>query len=424
LFIRGLRVKAIHVRGGKPLYGKIKIQGSKNAALPVLAACLLIKGTCLIRNCPDISDVNCMLKLLQCTGCSVERKGDMVVVNATSLTENRLPKEYVGRMRSSVILMGPLLARTGAAVLDYPGGCVIGDRPIDFHVEALKQLGVFVENKGYGIRAFCKNVKGNRIIFPFPSVGATQNAIMAAVLADGVTILENCAKEPEVVSLCNFLIGAGAKIDGVGEAIIRIEGVESLHATEYEIESDRIVAGTYLFSCIATGGEITLEKTPLWQMQQVIKVAKDMGACLWRHEDNLCVKMDRMPKGVSYLKTDIYPGFPTDLQSALLVALSSAEGKSHIHETIFNNRYRCVPELNRMGAQISISGRDAYIEGMSKFRGGSVVAQDLRGGAALVMAALLADADSFISNYDYIDRGYEDICRDFRLLGADVKKIW
>ncbi len=415
-------MNAIHIHGGVPLYGEVKVQGCKNAVLPILAATVLIKGTCIIKNCPNISDVTCMMKLLQSVGCTVCWDDKDIVIDAIQIKENRLPKEYVTGMRSSVILMGALLGRTGEATLDYPGGCVIGDRPIDLHIYALKQLGTEITDNRICINAKAAKLNGNRMHLTFPSVGATENAILAAVLAKGITNIYNCAKEPEITALCDFLRCAGAKIIGDGTERIEIEGVLSLKPVVYEVDTDRIVAGTYIFSVMATSGEVVLRNAPISYLTSTILLAKRIGCNIQYIQNDIMVKSQRPLLARPYVETQVYPGFPSDLQSILLVVLSLAEGNSVVKERIFNKRFRVANELNRMGTAIEIRDQDAFVKGNRSLSGRSVVAEDLRGGAALVLAGLCADGDTFVNNYQFIERGYEDICRDYRALGASIRR--
>ena len=415
-------MNAIHIHGGSPLHGEVKIQGSKNAVLPIMAATVLVKGTCIIQNCPDISDVRYMMKLLKCIGCTVCREEHDIVIDAIHIKENRLPKEYVTSMRSSVILMGALLARTGEVSLDYPGGCVIGERPIDMHIEALKQLGTEIISKDDGLTAKAVCLTGKRIHLPFPSVGATENSILAATLAKGITIIENSAKEPEIISLCCFLNNAGARITRYGTECICIEGVETLNSVIFKVDSDRIVAGTYLFGAMAAGGEVILRDVPVAYMENVFAIATEIGARIQIQQNDVSVVCEKRLCAIPWLETMVYPGFPSDLQSMLLVVLSLAEDDSIIRENIFSNRFKTAEELNRMGASIQIMGREAHIKGKRHLSGKIVIAEDLRGGAALVLAGLCADGDTFINNYHFIERGYEDICRDCRALGAVVRR--
>lgn len=400
--------------------GEVRIQGSKNAALPILAASVLIPGVSRIANCPRISDVTCMCRILESIGCRVTWEKHDLFVDASSVRRSCLPQEYVTRMRSSVMLMGALLGRCEEVTLDYPGGCVIGDRPIDIHLAALKKLGVFYEQRENVLTARRKKLQGAEIEFPFPSVGATENAILAAVLAEGETLLTGCAREPEISALCSFLKNAGACIEGEGTGSIRIRGVEKLCETEYVIESDRIVAGTYLISVLAAGGEAFLKEAPAEQMEAVCRIAGQMGARLETWEDGIFIKRNKELISPGKVKTLVYPGFPTDLQSPLLVAMSQAEGESCLEESIFNGRFKVTEELNRMNMDIKVRGREAFLSGKRRLMGTNVLAQELRGGAALVIAGLCAEGITIVGNRHFIDRGYEDIVRDFRKLRAQA----
>ena len=413
----------IHVKGSGPLLGEVKIQGSKNAVLPILAATILIKGVCCLKNCPRISDVECMCRLLTSMGCSTYWEKEDLIVDTTALKENRLPRELVTSMRSSIILLGPMLARCREVMIDYPGGCVIGERPIDIHLELLRKLGADFRIEGTHIAATAKVWVGTCVDMPFPSVGATENGVLAAVMAEGKTILSGCAREPEIQHLCHFLNAAGAKIEGIGTDRLFIEGVSKLYPITYEVPSDRIVAGTYLFSAAATKGRIGLINAPVEEMTAVIDVVKQMGACIKREGNCLEVWQTERPKALSMVKTKVYPGFPTDLQSVLMTALAVSDGQSIIEENIFSNRSKIVKELNRMGADITIQNNRAYIIGKDTLSAASLLSEDLRGGAALVLAGICANGDSLIGNCHYIKRGYEDICRDYRLLGASIEKI-
>lgn len=413
----------IHVQGSGPLRGEIQIQGSKNAVLPILAAAVLIEGTCCLKNCPHISDVNCMCRLLESMGCSTYWDEDGLKVDTSTLKESRLPKELVTSMRSSIILLGPLLARCKEASLDYPGGCVIGDRPIDMHLHLLKEMGAVFTIQNEHIAGLAEQLTGTTIRLPFPSVGTTENGILASVMAKGRTTLLNCALEPEVQQLCRFLNAAGAKIEGVGTDCLRIEGVEKLYPVTYMIEADRIVAGTYIFSAVATMGRIGILNTPVKELDSVLEVVKQMGCRLSLEGKHLEVWQKERPKAVSLVQTQVYPGFPTDLQSVLMTTLSVSDGESQIEENIFSNRFKIAGELVRMGAEIRIEGRRARIKGKEKLYAMSLLAEDLRGGAALVLAGICAQGNSLIGNCHYIERGYEDICRDYRFLGAAVEKI-
>lgn len=413
-------MNSIHVKGNGPLAGEVFVQGSKNAVLPILAATILINGVCILKNCPEISDVDCMLGLLRSLGCKAYRDKEQLVIDTTAICESRLPGELVTCMRSSVMLLGPLLAVCKETTMNYPGGCVIGERPIDIHLHVLEKMGATFVLEEDSVKGKAPRLKGTHVILRFPSVGATENGIMAAVLAEGITVLQNCAKEPEIRQLCEFLNKAGARIYGVGESELIIEGVKKLNPITYTIEADRIVAGTYLLSVAATGGRAYLHNVPYEEMTAVNDVARQLGCEVESIQGGILVKREGRLMPVPYIETKVYPGFPTDLQSVLIVALAVAEGESIVEESIFSDRFKIAGELNRMGADITVKGNRAYIRGVKQLYGRDVLASDLRGGAALVLAGILAKGDTNIRNYHYIERGYEDICRDFGLLGVSL----
>lgn len=413
----------IHVQGGGPLQGELKIQGSKNAVLPILAATVLIEGCCYIKNCPHISDVECMCGLLESIGCLVCWEKDGIKIDASQIRENRLPREKVVSMRSSIILLGPLLSRCKEASLDYPGGCVIGERPVDMHLYLLQRLGAeFVLEQDH-IKGLARELRGTVIHLPFPSVGTTENGILASVLAKGTTTLYNCAKEPEIQELCCFLNCAGAKIEGIGTDCLVINGVEKLYSVSYRVCADRIVAGTYLFSVAAATGRAFFYDAPQKDMECALDIARMMGCRIRTDKNGIEVWQPDRPKAVSGIKTAVYPGFPTDLQSVLMMTLAVSRGEGVIEENIFSDRFHIAKELVRMGADIRIEGKYAIIKGRERLQAASVLAEDLRGGASLVLAGICAEGESLVGNVHFIERGYEDICRDYRLLGAHMKKI-
>jgi len=416
-------VNSIHVKGTGELAGELSVQGSKNAVLPILAATILLNGVCILENCPRISDVDCMLGLLNSLGCKAVWDGDDLRIDTSPICESRLPGELVTCMRSSVMLLGPLLAICKETTMNYPGGCVIGERPIDIHLHILEQMGATFVLEKDTVKGRALQLKGTQIALRFPSVGATENGILAAVLAKGTTVLQNCAREPEIRELCEFLNKAGARIYGVGESELVIEGVDRLHPVTYRIEPDRIVAGTYLLSVAATGGNVFLANAPYKDMLAVVDVARRLGCEVMPKEGGIQVRRTVPIQHLPYTETKVFPGFPTDLQSILITALSVAEGESIVEESIFSDRFRIVEELVRMGADITLNGNRAYIKGVKKLQGRHVAASDLRGGAALVLAGIMAEGDTCIRNCHYIERGYEDICRDYRLLGAEVTAI-
>ncbi len=410
----------LEVEGGRRLQGGIRIQGSKNAALPILSAAVLHSGVTVLRNCPKIIDVNNMLEILKDFGCRVDWEGDDLVIDASGLHEGAAQECYARKMRSSIMLLGSLLGRLGNAYLPYPGGCVIGERPIDLHLAALRQMGAGVEEGTEGLRAVCRKPEGAVIRLPFPSVGATENVILLSVLAEGTTLLEHAAREPEIEELCRFLNGMGAKIQGAGSSRITVTGVERLHDTEFTIGPDRIVAGTYMLLAAGTGGEVFLKEAPVRELGSVLSLLGRMGAGFEQEKGGLRLWGTGRIESPGTVRTEPYPGFPTDLQSPLMAVLSKARGESRIRETIFEARFKIVEDLRQMGADICIRGQEAVIQGVKRLQGGTLAAQELRGGAALVLAAAAAEGTSRIYGLPYIERGYENIIRDLQALGVVV----
>lgn len=411
---------SIFIKGNSPLQGEITIQGSKNATLPILAACILIQDICVIHNCPAISDVKCMIAILESIGCKVLVKGTSITVDARDITNNQLPSDQVTKMRSSVIVMGALLGRTGEATLDYPGGCIIGERPIDIHLQGFRQLGINIVEMDDRIKSEANHLLGTEIILPFPSVGATENIILAGVMAEGRTIIINAAREPEVQALCEFINKAGGHIEGIGQDRLIINGKRQLHGVEFIIPSDRIVAGTYMLACQAAGGTITLHNTPVKHLTSLFPVLEQLGSEVTIDHTTVTITSKKKSKNISLLKTTVYPGFPTDLQSQLMVVLALAEGESQIEESIFENRFKIVDELQKMGANIVINGKSVYVSGVGILHGELVEAKELRGGAALVIAGLAAKDITEVKNLHFIQRGYVDIVKDLSELGADI----
>lgn len=411
---------SIHIYGGNYLRGETKIQGSKNAVLPIMAGSLLIEGVSVIRNCPRIADVYLMQNLLQELGCYITWAGNTLTVNAAHVNDNRMSGESVTRMRSSVMLLGAMLGRIGEVVMSYPGGCVIGKRPINLHLTALRQMGVEITEEEQFFTAKAGKLKAMDYTLPFPSVGATENIILAAILAEGTTVVRNAAKEPEIAALCEFLIAAGADIEGSGTGKLLIKGGTRLREVKYTVPNDRIVAGTYLISAMAAGGSIFLEEAPAEHLGALLEAAEKMGCSVTVNPEGVGIDVIRRLKGIPYLKTEVYDGFPTDLQSPLMAAMAIAEGESVIEESIFENRFRIVEELRKMGAHIQVEKSKAFIKGAGRLKGSLVEAEELRGGAALVVAGLAAEGKTIIKNRHFIERGYEDICRDLRNLGADI----
>lgn len=430
---------ALHIQGSVPLQGKVCIQGSKNASLPVLAATLLTKERSCILNCPGIADVRHMINLLKNAGCRVQRVNDAYVIDSSTAEICRMSGESITGMRSSLCLLGAMLGRFGEAVMEYPGGCVIGTRPIDLHLNALRSMGVdFIEEEGRLVGR-THHLHGADIRLEFPSVGATENILLAAVWAKGDTVIAGAAKEPEVETLCRYLCACGAVIEGIGSSLLRVRGGMPLHGAEFEIPADRIVAGTYLLACVGCGGDVLLENAPCDQMDAVICAAEGMGARCYLDcerksagsagktygwEKGLYVQGPKRPLLLPKLRTAVYPGFPTDLQSVALAVLTGGTGKSFIEETIFENRFRIVEPLCSMGADIrKLDSHKVMVQGVDRLRGATVEAKELRGGAALVVAALMAEGESRITGCEYIERGYENIGKDLRDLGARIISV-
>lgn len=411
-------VEKLIVTGGTPLQGEIRIQGSKNAVLPILAACLLGEGPCEIENCPKIKDVEDTVHILRELGCQVERSGKTVRIDAEMAAGYEIIGGEAARIRSSVLFLGALLGKMKKAVLPKPGGCAIGKRPIDLHLAALERLGAVFSCEEEAITAEGSGLHCGTIRLGLPSVGATENSILAAVLLPGETRIEHAAQEPEIDELIRFLNLRGGKLQRVGDAIV-IEGGRRLHPVRFQIASDRIVAGTYLFAAAAAGGELHLQNYAV--DDTLARVLLQMGGACWLdHLGGMYFQMKHRPGAIPKIRTAPYPGFPTDLQSPLMAVCARASGQSRIWETVFESRFRTAWELQKMGAEISVQGNLATIEGKERLHAATLRAPDLRGGAALVVAALFADGISEISGLEYISRGYEDIGADLRLLGARI----
>ena len=412
---------SIRVQGGVALQGKVRIQGSKNASLPVLAATLLVEERSFIKNCPRIADVHSMVSLLKCLGCCVRWQETGIVVDSSCVRKREMCQKAVTGMRSSLCLLGALIGRFGEVIMEYPGGCVIGQRPIDLHMAALGQMGVKFTQKNGLLMASAERLCGACIRLPFPSVGATENIILAGVAAEGVTVLEGAALEPEIGALGRYLCCCGACIEGVGSGRLVIHGGRRLRGTTFRVPADRIVAGTYLLGCIGTGGSAFLEQAPEEDMAAVLETARQMGGYVCTCREGIYVQAPRRPKPVR-LVTATCPGFPTDLQSVVLAAETRGDGTTYIEEKIFENRFRIVEELTKMGACIDKvdSGRVA-VHGVERLHGAKVTARELRGGA--VTAGVMAEGESFVEGCSFIYRGYENICRDFRELGARVTSV-
>ena len=410
------------ITGGTPLHGSITLQGSKNAALPLMAASILHPGRTTLHHVPAIRDVDVMIEILENIGCTVQKDNGPLIIDAAKAEHFEVAASLGERMRSTIILLGSMLGRAGRAKMPFPGGCIIGMRPIDIHITSLGKMGAVFEETDGMLCAETDGLCGTRIHLRFPSVGATENVILAAVYARGRTRIENCAKEPEIAELCRFLREKGAKIEGEGTSCILVEGVSHLRDSTYTLMPDRIVAGTYLFAAAATRGEICLEGMRPSDMESVLDVLGRMGAVYENREDGFYLDGRKAINPLPVVCTETYPGFPTDLQSQLLATLCVARGRSVIRECIFEERFRIAPWLNRMGADVTTDGREAVIEGKAHLSGQMVKAQELRGGAALVIAALMAQGITRVYGSAFIERGYEDLAGDLRKLGAVISK--
>ena len=411
------------INGGKPLNGTAKIQGAKNSVLPILAATVLCGDVCVIRGCPNLRDVSAAVNILECLGCKVKRECDTVTVDAKGVTERDLPDALMRRMRSSITFLGAITARCGKAKMCSPGGCEIGPRPIDLHIKALRELGIKVTESGGYTETEADVIKGGDIHLDFPSVGATENIMLAASLGKGKTTIWNAAKEPEIWDLQEFLCKMGADIKGAGSDIIEITGVKKLHGAEHFVIPDRIVAATYLCAASMCGGVINLTNVCPAHIKSVISVLKDTGMDIKEDGSSITLMSNGRILPLDILRTMPYPGFPTDAQAPFAALLGLAEGTSVIVENIFENRFKYCDELCRMGADITVSGKVAVIRGVKRFYGANVTAMDLRGGAALAAAGVAALGETQIDGVELIERGYESIENDLRKLGADIKKV-
>ncbi|MCL6445795.1 MAG: UDP-N-acetylglucosamine 1-carboxyvinyltransferase [Alicyclobacillus sp.] len=413
---------ALEIRGGRRLTGECRVYGAKNAALPILAATVMVEGVSVLHGVPELEDVRVMMAILRSLGARVERVGDTVNVDSTSLTQTNVPADLMRRMRSSIFLMGPLLARLGEVRVSKPGGCVIGQRPIDYHLRGMRLLGAHIEERHGYIRCTSNRLLGTHITLDFPSVGATENLIMAAALADGVTVIENAAREPEIVDLANFMCECGADISGAGEDRIVVRGVHHLTCCTHRIIPDRIVAGTLLIAAAATRGSLTLHGAAPEHLGALLGKLREAGVRVKTEHDIISVECTDRLSGVD-IRTAPYPGFPTDLQAPFMALLTMADGTSVVRENVFEARYKHVNELARMGADITVDLRTAVIRGIPQLSGANVEATDLRGGAALIIAGLAADGITRVEGLQHIDRGYQQIDTFLRDLGADVVRV-
>ena len=407
------------IEGGKRLEGEIYVSGSKNAALPIMAATILNKGISKLYNIPDISDIKIMIEILRRIGCNIKRNGDRVIIDSSNVHKFEIPEDLMIKMRSSVIIAGALLGTYKEALFSYPGGCEIGARPIDLHLKGFKKLGINISEEYGIIKCIAKDIKGVEIDLDFPSVGATENIILASVLAKGTTIIMNAAMEPEIEDLQNFLNIMGAKIEGAGTSIIRIEGVSQLKDVSYTVMPDRIEAGTFLCAGAITGGKIEVKKAEPKHIRPVIEKLREQG-CGIRVEKNIIKLESKKRLKAIDIKTMPYPGFPTDMQSIFVPLLCVSTGTSVVEENIFENKYKYIQELKKMGAKVKTEGRTAIIKGTKKIYGTKVKATDLRGGASVVLAGLIAKGITQVDNIKYILRGYENFDEKLKSLGANI----
>lgn len=412
-----------HITGGKSLDGEHHLQGAKNAVLPILAATIVTSSTTRIENCPDLSDVRTMVAILVEMGCKVHWEGHSIIIDSSSVDTCTIPKQLMREIRSSVFLMGPTLGRCGQVILSNPGGCAIGQRPIDIHLSALRLLGVEINEVDDLLECKAGRLIGTDILLPFPSVGATENIMMAAVMAEGDTRIRNAAREPEIVDLQNYLVSCGADICGAGTDEICVRGKQPLHGTTYQVITDRIEAGTLLAAAAATRGRVDLHLAIPSHMPEILDKLREAGCQIKEYSDSISLIAPSRLTSIDSIITLPYPGFPTDMQSQFVALMSLAQGTSRVTETIFENRFKFVEELVKMGADITVDGRTAVINGVNGLTGSAVSAKDLRGGAALVIAGLAAEGLTVIENICQIDRGYDKLESTLCSLGADIKRI-
>ena len=415
-------MEVLKMTGGRALSGVYTVGGAKNAVLPIMAATLMVRGDTVLKNVPDLTDVRSMGRLLMTLGAKVKKEKDIWIINTDRCGEQVLPEELMKKMRASNLIWGPLLHRFSKMELPLPGGCRIGGRPMDIHVSGMRRLGVKVEERGGKIASDGTNMAGNEICLDFPSVGATENLVMAAVKIPGSTVIRNAAKEPEVADLCRFLRKCGGKIRGIGSDVLRIEGVKELCATEHRVISDRIVGGTVLLAAMICGGDVTVSSDAPEDMNALVAKMEEAGAEAFREHGSVRLKSNGRFYGTD-LRTMPFPGFPTDLQPQFMTAMTLAEGTSVLRESIFENRFTQSAELRKMGADITTDGRCAVIRGRKRLYGAEVEAFDLRCGAALVLGGLGAEGETVVKGTEYIDRGYEGIENIFASLGGNIKRI-
>ena len=408
------------IRGGNALGGEVRIQGAKNSVLPILAATILARGQVVLRGCPALRDVAASIRILRSLGCDARWEGDALLVDTTTLERCHISDGLMREMRSSAIFLGVILARCGQADISYPGGCELGPRPIDLHLSGLRDLGADIQEAGGFLHCTAKRLQGRELVLSLPSVGATENLMLAACGAEGTTVISNAAREPEIVDLQNFLNACGASVSGAGSSAVTIRGGGTLHGCEYHCMPDRIVTATYLCAAASAGGDIFLRDAREADLATVTGALRQAGCVITSDSSGIVCTCRQRLRAVRPVRTAPYPGFPTDAQAVLMAALLRGRGATVFEENIFENRYRHVDELVRMGADIRVAGRVAVVTGVESLSGASVRCTDLRGGAALCVAALAAEGETRAFEIGHIDRGYEDIARDLRDLGADV----
>lgn len=411
------------VRGGERLWGEVRVDAAKNAVLPILAAAIMPDGETLLRGCPKISDVESMRDILKTLGCTSRWTKDGLHIRGDLLNNCEMPELLSKRVRSSIFLLGPILGRMRKATVVYPGGCEIGLRPIDLHLKGLRKMGVAIREEGGILHCDGRNMHAADVHLDYPSVGATENVMMCAVLLPGRTTITNAAREPEIEDLQRCINAMGGHVRGAGSQTIVIEGVKKLHGCVYEPMPDRIVAGTYLCAAAITGGEVLLKNARARDLMAVIEKLKEMGCALLEEETQIALAAPCRLKAFRQLQTQPYPGFPTDMQSQMLALLSVSRGAGVVIENVFENRFMMAGDLRRMGADIHVSDRAAFVQGVEKLHGAQVCARDLRSGAALVLAGLAAEGETLVTNAHLIDRGYEKIEERLSGLGADIRRI-
>lgn len=415
----------LKINGGIPLIGEISVQGAKNSALPLLAAALLVSGETTLTNCPKLLDIFAAVRIQSWLGCRCKafaEKG-VISVDASSLSGYTIPEELMRQMRSSIIFLGAVLGRTGRCRLYFPGGCELGPRPIDLHLSSLRRMGVLInEQHGTLDCSAPKGLHGAKIMLPFPSVGATENIILAAATAKGVTEIRNAAREPEIAELARFINRSGGRVTGAGESTIRIEGVETLTPCTYKVMPDRIVAATYMSAAAMTGGQLLLNNICPEHLESILPIFEEMGCNLYTYRDSLYIQAKGSLRPVKGIRTMPYPAFPTDAQAVVMAPLCIANGTSVVVETIFESRYKHVSQLTKLGADIQVEGQTAVVRGVKKLTGARVSATDLRGGAAMVVAGLGAEGETTVDQIFHIDRGYEDIEGIIRSVGGIISR--